>query len=176
MFKLLIILWVSFTIFGCSKSTDDIVSTINYNSNYIEDLKLQINSSIQEYFDNDEEIKGYHLHVEDLTLMESGKNQYKGWVKINYNGVVHDVSLDVLYDGSNMHWEIPSGQMMSIVQQSIKEDLKAIDEELKTDLKEIDEKLKTDINELNNEIDEFDNDFLDEKSESDYIEEQVIRE
>lgn len=166
MFKFFIILLMSFTVVGCSKSTDDILSTVK--SNPVDDLKLQVKSSIQQHFDTDEKLSKYNLHIEDLTLMESGKNQYKGWADINYNGVVHNVSVNILYDGSNMRWEIPTGDMSFITQQIIKEGLDKIDKEMTDSIDEFNSKM----DEIRNESENTNEDNV----ESEYIEEQKIRE
>ena len=157
---------MSFTVVGCSKSTDDILSTVK--SNPVDDLKLQVKSSIQQHFDTDEKLSKYNLHIEDLTLMESGKNQYKGWADINYNGVVHNVSVNILYDGSNMRWEIPTGDMSFITQQIIKEGLDKIDKEMTDSIDEFNSKM----DEIRNESENTNEDNV----ESEYIEEQKIRE
>ena len=106
-FKFLPIVLLSFLIFSCGLSTDSIAGTVK--------------DSMQETFDEDDFFKEYNLKVKDVKVIHVDGNKYKGFVVIDYLYRSHDVSVEILSDGSIVSWEAPPGEFLFIVTSELKD-------------------------------------------------------
>ncbi len=75
-----------------------------------------VKTSMQEKLDYDPGFKNWHLSVTDVQVLAKGGNQYQGIAKIMYEGISHDVSVEITVDGDDVMWQIPPGSFMFVLQ------------------------------------------------------------
>lgn len=106
---------------GCSQSNNNnLEETINRIATSTEDMVNDLKPAIQSQFDNDENLKKYHIKLINLTIMKVQGNSYKGLAEVEHEGDVHKLTVDIVYDGANYMWEI-SGLMPITTKKSMRE-------------------------------------------------------
>ncbi|MDR1143254.1 MAG: hypothetical protein LBK77_03420 [Spirochaetaceae bacterium] len=68
-----------------------------------EDLTEQVKLSIEETL-TERGLEGFT--VKDLTLIEKGKNEYRGLLEVESDGETEKITINVTVDGDNLMWEI----------------------------------------------------------------------
>jgi len=100
-FKILSTAFLSFLIFSCQTPTESIAETVK--------------ESMEETFNQDEFYKDYNLEIKSVSVVHVEGNKYKGFAEIGYMNKVHNVSLDIVSDGSMVMWEAPPGEFFFIL-------------------------------------------------------------
>ena len=67
------------------------------------ELAEEVKASMEETWDN-EGLTG--IKIESFMLTHKGGNEYSGILNTNEDGEKFTYSVDVIYDGENMQWEI----------------------------------------------------------------------
>lgn len=111
-------LFLTFALFGCSKEINQFFTST-------EDIAKEIEPLIQEEFNN-KDFKEYHLKVLDLTVMKVQGNSYKGLAKVEHDGDIHHLTINITYDGSNYMWEIPANEFLSITMKAARQEFENI--------------------------------------------------
>lgn len=113
---------------GCSQSNNNLEETINRIATSTEDMQNDLKSDIQSQFDNNENLKKYHIKLINLTIMKVQGNSYKGLAEVEHEGDVHKLTVDIVYDGANYMWEIAPSDLMPI---TTKKSMRELDEAIK---------------------------------------------
>lgn len=114
--NIILVLFLSFALLGCSKE-------INLFFTSTEDIAKEIKPMIQEEFDHNKGFKEYTLKVLDLTVIKVQGNSYKGLAKVEHDGDIHNLTVNITYDGSNYMWEIPANEFLPITIESARQEL-----------------------------------------------------
>lgn len=83
---------------SCSQITETFAKTLS-----TEELTTEVKKSIRETLDKK------HLEnqkIKNLTLVHLSGNEYSGVLETTYWGIDHTNSVEVIYDGENLKWEI----------------------------------------------------------------------
>lgn len=105
--RIAVTILLALTVFGCGLSREQISETVK--------------TSMQEKFDTDPQFKDWHLTVTSVQVLKQGGNQYQGIAKINYEGTLHDVPVDITVDGNNVMWKSDPGAFMFVIQKEMDE-------------------------------------------------------
>jgi len=85
-----------------------------------EQLTRSVQQALQEKFDNDPKFSKYHVRVEKVGLIKESGNKYDGIATVRTPGLSdHQVSIDVIADGSNMMWQTQPGAFLFLAQQDL---------------------------------------------------------
>lgn len=97
---------VVFLCAGCGPSTDKLGETVK--------------SGLQTKLDTEPALSRYHMSVSAVSVMHSNGNEYKGIATVEYNGVSHDVPIEVTADGEKMMWKVDQGGFGFLVDEALK--------------------------------------------------------
>lgn len=109
-----VVLIFNLGIVGCSQSNNNFEETINRIATSTEDMVNDLKPDIQSQFDNNENLKKYHIKLMNLTIMKVQGNSYKGLAEVEHEGDIHKMTVDIVYDGANYMWEIAPSDLMPI--------------------------------------------------------------
>ena len=103
-----------FVLTGCSMSKEEIRETVK--------------QSMQESLSNDPDFSSYKLEVKEVTLVKSDNRKYSGYAEVEHNGKIHQVSLSVTVDGTDVLWEAKEGAFLFLAEKEINEIQDALSE------------------------------------------------
>lgn len=123
--NIILVLFLSFSLVGCSKE-------INLFFTSPDDIAKELKPKIHQHLNEDGNFKAYHLKVLDLTVMKVQGNSYKGMAKVEHEGDIHNLTVNIVYDGENYMWEIPAGEFLPITTKSARQELQNLSTQLET--------------------------------------------
>lgn len=101
------ILAATLLVTACGPSTDQISASAK--------------TSIQSTLDTDTALSQFHLSVNNVQVIETGKNQYQGMAEIeSSDGSIHNVKIDIVSDGKSIQWEAKPGAFGFVALEAIK--------------------------------------------------------
>ena len=78
-----------------------------------------VKTSMQNTFDTDPTWQEYKMLVTGVVLLEKDSKTYMGIANVIYNGVEHNVAIDVWESGEGIMWEAPAGSFIFLAQQEL---------------------------------------------------------
>ncbi|MDR1307529.1 MAG: hypothetical protein LBK74_08150 [Treponema sp.] len=92
-------------------------------------LERGVASRFQQFLDTDDNLSGYGMKVETVTLVKSGSYSYNGYVTVDLDGESHDVGITVTVDGSDFMFETTPFAFGFLVEKAVGDllDLESLD-------------------------------------------------
>ena len=84
-----------------------------------ENISETVKTSMQETLSTNTDFKDYNMTVIDVTVLKKNNGEYKGIASVEYEGTLHDISIDIIVDGENILWEAPFGSFSFIMQKEM---------------------------------------------------------
>jgi hypothetical protein len=82
-------------------------------------VAASVKTSMQETFDEDEDLRELGLRVVDVVAVHKSDNEFKGIATVHAgNGVERDVPIDITADGDNVLWDAPPGAFIFAVDET----------------------------------------------------------
>jgi hypothetical protein len=92
-------------------------------------LERGVASRFQRDLDTDDNLSGYGMEVETVTLVKSGSHSYNGYVTVDLDGESHDIGITVTVDGSDFIYETTPFAFGFLVEKAVGDlfDLESLD-------------------------------------------------
>lgn len=72
----------------------------------IEDITQTVRSSMEQEFKANLQYHSFGLRINDLTVTHVRDNEYRGILKVTEQGLPKTYSVDIIYDGKTVQWQI----------------------------------------------------------------------
>lgn len=93
-------------------------------------IEKEVQAQIQAAFDSQQNFKDYHFKINQLNIIDQQSNPYMALAEIEYQGKIHQVTVEISHGGTDLTWRIPANNF-AFVQQAQRENYqKELDEKL----------------------------------------------
>jgi hypothetical protein len=99
--KIVCVFVLGLLLFGCNPSAENISETVKV--------------SMQNRFYSNPAFSKYHLKVNEVKVIHDRDNHYQGIAKVEFEGVLHNVPVDVTASGKDVMWKVEPGSFGFIV-------------------------------------------------------------
>jgi hypothetical protein len=74
---------------------------------------------MRDTFSRDSQFKQFNLDVTKVQVFKQSKTKYQGLATVVYDGMTHDVPVDITVDGKNVMWKTDPGSFSFIAQKQL---------------------------------------------------------